>query len=133
MGFLYHFERQIIKNNKSSSASVEVITTCNRTQRVPSGCLSTANCCCNGAERRPRASSGPSHFLVLIFPVDLRETLMHRNFTQLVSPLSQATINRLAKVEIEVVQFSAVSTSTWGSEASAGLNTLIFFVHRHVM
>lgn len=68
MGFLYHFERQIIKNNKWSSASVEVITTCNRTQRVPSGCLSTVNCRCNGAERRPCVSSGSSHFLVLSLP-----------------------------------------------------------------
>lgn len=73
MGFLYHFERHIIKNNKWSSAWVEVITMCNRTQRVPSGCLSIANCCCNGAEQRPHVSSGPSHFLVLIFPVGLRE------------------------------------------------------------
>lgn len=84
MGFLYHFERQIIKNNKWGLASVEVITTCNRTQRLPSGCLSTANCCCNGAERRPRVSSGPSHFLVLVFPVGLGETLRQRNSTLLI-------------------------------------------------
>lgn len=107
MGFLYHFERQIIKNNKWSSASVEVITTCNRTQRVPSGCLSTVNCRCNGAERRPYVSSGSSHFLLLISPARLKETLMHSNSTLLVSLLSCATIGPFSKRQIEVVQFSA--------------------------
>lgn len=133
-GFLHDFERQIIKNNKWSLAWVEVITASNRTQRVLSGCLSTANCCCNGAERRPRVSSGPSHFYVLVFPVVLRETLMHRNFTLLISTAQSGDHRMTCKIENwACASFRRVRLSSWGVCWTTQTQKSFFFLYDHVL
>lgn len=134
MGFLYHFERQIIKNNKRSSAWVEVITTCNRTQRVPSGCLSTVNCRCNGAERRPCVSSGSSHFLVPVCPAGLRRRsciAISRRSSSLFSVAQPST--DFPNRKLRLCNFLQRPCGVWVSEASTGLNALATkLLHPHL-